>query len=62
MPTTQEPAWKDPVFPGHLNQSPHYCEWLFRWRHASVQVFLAAGLAWNIKSNGPFRMLLLPRI
>jgi hypothetical protein len=31
--------------PGHLNQSPHYYEWLFRWRHARVQVFLAAGLA-----------------
>jgi len=47
---------------GHLKQSPHYYEWLFRWRHARVSMFQAAGLAWNITLYGPFRMLLLPRI
>jgi hypothetical protein len=32
------------------------------WKHARVQLFQAAGLAWNITLNGPLRMLLLPRI
>jgi hypothetical protein len=30
---------------GGKELAPNYCEWLFMWRHATVQVFLAAGLA-----------------
>jgi len=56
MPTTQRGALQRslrndgvrlirPLSPGAPDQSPHYYEWLFRWRRATVQVFLAAGLA-----------------
>ena len=57
MPTTQRRALQakpmksrgqveaSVIFRGTSTQSPHYYEWLFMWRHANVQVFLAAGLA-----------------